>query len=284
MGIIERIQQWAKAQRDIRVALLTSSRANQKKSIDQFSDYDIELYADDIASYTEDNKWVANFGNILITLSEKRVLLGIGQPTRLVIYEDGTKVDFTIVSMNVLRQISILPFLPEWLDDGYEVLLDKDGVTKTLRKPAYRAYIPKKPDIEEFKKLVNEFWWEITYFAKNLARNELFPAKYSGDYVIRYKVLLKMLEWYVQINRGWNCQTGLVGKGIMDLLSKDDQDALRRLFTGADIQDNWHVLLNTIAFFRKISLAVAHDLGYEYPRGLDKRVSQYIEKIKRSGG
>jgi aminoglycoside 6-adenylyltransferase len=279
--MIEKIQNWAKTQPGIRVVLLTSSRASEKKNIDQLSDYDVEFYVKDIKPHTEDNKWLSYFGKILIMLPENRILLGIEQPTRLVIYEDGTKVDFTLININILEQIIHLPSLPDWLDNGYRVLLDKDRVTATLSKPSFKAYIPKKPTNTEYQDLVNEFWWEIIYVAKNLSRHDIFAAKYSSDYVIRYKVLLIMLEWYVQINRGWNCQVGFVGKGIMNMLSKDKQTELKNIFSGADIQQNWKALSDTIAFFRRISIAVAHELGYVYPRELDKKVSNYIEKIKR---
>lgn len=277
--MIEKIRHWAKTQTGIRVVLLTSSRAGNKKSSDHLSDYDIELYVDDPRPYTEDSKWLEYFGSILIMLPEKRILLGIEQPARMVIYEDGTKVDFTIIEMDILKQIIDLPSLPDWLDNGYRVLLDKDGVTKKLRKPAYKAYIPKKPTNREFQELINEFWWETTYVAKNLRRGEILPAKYSSDYVIRYKVLLKMLEWYVQINRGWSCQTGFVGKGIMNLLSTDEQDELKNIFSGADLQENWQALSNTTRFFGKISVKVANNLGYKYPYELDENVSGYIGSI-----
>ncbi len=281
--MIDKIQEWAETQPEIRVVLLTSSRANENKKVDQLSDYDIELYLENIKPYVENNNWLSSFGEVLISLPEKRELLGIEQPARLVIYKNGDKVDFTLADIAVLKKICNLPHLPDWLDDGYKVLLDKDGLTRNLKRPAYKSYIPKKPSEEEYKELVNEFWWETTYVAKNLWRQEIWPAKYSSDVVIRYKLLLKMLEWYIQINRGWNCRTGFVGKGVMKSLHKSELNELRGIFSGADVEENWQALFNTIKFFRKIAVAVAHNLGYKYLYELDKDVFEYIKKIRDNG-
>lgn len=277
--MIDKIQQWAKTQANIRAVLLTSSRARDDKKIDQLSDFDIELYVTDTAPYTENNEWIKSFGEVMIFLPEKRDLLGTEQASRLVIYKDGTKVDFTVAHIDILTQITKLPFLPDWLDDGYKVLLDKGNLTINLKKPAYKAYIPKKPSEKEYHDLINDFWWEATYVAKNLWRGEIFPAKYSNEYVIRYKILLKMLDWYVQIDNDWKCKTGYAGKGVEKLLSTDDQNELKGIFAGADIKENWQALLSTMKFFRRISIAVATDLGYKYPQELDNNISEYIKKI-----
>jgi aminoglycoside 6-adenylyltransferase len=277
--MLKKIIQWAKTQADIRAILLTSSRARGGKSMDEFSDYDIELYAIDTAPYTKNDDWIRMFGEVMIMLPEKRYLLGMESASRLVIYKDDTKIDFTIAHIDVLTQVTKLPALPDWLDDGYKVLLDKGNLTINLKKPRYKAYIPKKPGEKEYQDLIKNFWWETTYVAKNLRRLEIFSAKYSSDCVIRYKILLKMLEWYVQIDKEWKCRTGFVGKGIEKLLKNDEQNELNNIFSGAGIEENQRALDNTIIFFRKIAKAVAEDLGFEYPQELDKNVSEYIARI-----
>jgi aminoglycoside 6-adenylyltransferase len=277
--VLSKIQQWAKTQPNIKVVLLTSSQTHENTKIDQLSDYDIELYVTDPKPYIENSDWLQNFGEVLISLPEKRNLLGTDQPTRLVIHKDGTKVDFTLADIHILAQIINLPSLPDWLDDGYKVLLDKNNVTRKLKKATHKAYIPKKPSEKQYRELVTEFWWETTYVAKNLRREEILPAKYSSDFVIKYKILLKMLEWYVQINRGWSCRTGFVGKGIIKLLRKTEWAELKGIFSGVDIEQNWQALFNTIKFFRKISIEVATNLGYKYLYELDENVSQYLKSI-----
>jgi aminoglycoside 6-adenylyltransferase len=282
--MLDNIQEWAKTQSSVKVVLLTSSRARKNGVVDQLSDYDIEFYVTDTTMYTTNNDWLQSFGEVLILLPEKRILLGTEQPTRLVIYKDGTKVDFTIADISLLQQIIALPSLPEWLDDGYRVVFDKDDITARMKKPSYMAYIPAKPSEKEYRDLVHEFWWETTYVAKYLWREEILPAKFSSDCVIRNKVLLKMLEWYVQVKRDWKCRIGYAGKGIKSLLDTTEWEQLKSIFPGADVEDNWRALFSMIRVFRKISMEVGNGLGYEYPRDLDENVEKYIISIRGASG
>jgi aminoglycoside 6-adenylyltransferase len=67
--------------------------------------------------------------------------------------------------------------LPEDLDVGYRVLVDKDGATSSWAAPTQHAHIPPKPSRAEYDALVEEFWSVTTYVAKGLWRVELFFAK-----------------------------------------------------------------------------------------------------------
>jgi aminoglycoside 6-adenylyltransferase len=52
-------------------------------------------------------------------------------------------------------------------------------------------------------------------------------------------------------------------------------------FAGAGLAENWAALTNTMALFRRVAIEVATRLGYEYPHEMDRRVSDYVEQIKR---
>ena len=278
--MLNKVIRWASEQDTVRVMLLTSSRACESASTDQLSDYDITFFTSDLGPLTSDDQWLYGFGRILVSLPERVIHFGQELPTRLVIYEDGTKVDFTLSTVEILAGILRSASLPDWLDIGYKVLLDKEGLTKDLMKPSFKAYIPRKPKEHEFKAVVNEFWWETTYVAKNLWRDEILAAKYSSDWVIRFTLLMKMLEWYVQSHNNWQCRTGIAGKGMKKLLNADRWNELTKTFAGADIEENWDALLKTIEFFRRIAVKVADDLGYEYLHELDKKVSNYLARIR----
>jgi len=62
--VLNRFQKWAEEEQSVRAALLTSSRVNPDRSVvDAFSDYDIELYVDSLASYWDSDDWL----NALVT-------------------------------------------------------------------------------------------------------------------------------------------------------------------------------------------------------------------------
>ena len=46
----------------------------------------------------------------------------------------------------------------------------------------------------------------------NTLWNELLPARYSLEAVLRYDCLIPMLEWYVQIPRRWEQSVGVRGR------------------------------------------------------------------------
>jgi Streptomycin adenylyltransferase len=68
------------------------------------------------------------------------------------------------------------------LDTGYQVLLDKDNLTDTLRVPTATAYLPTRPTDTEFQTLIYDFLSDPPYVAECLWRDELLPAKWRLDY------------------------------------------------------------------------------------------------------
>jgi aminoglycoside 6-adenylyltransferase len=280
LKLVEKIVDWARADDNIRVVLITSSMVNPFAPIDKLSDYDIVLFVKTPQPLLENESWMTQFGDIVAVFWDSHEDFGIRGYTRLVQYADTTKIDFIIDPVEILENLTALPSLPDHYDIGYKVLLDKDGLAVDLPEPTYQAFIPKVPSEDEYQNVVNEFWWDSTYVAKNLWRDQLFPAKYSAEIVMRFFAMVKMLEWYHQVDRGWNLNPGIMGKGAKKYLSKDEWEEVEATFSGSDVESNWVALFNMMDFFRKISVAVAENLGYRYPYDLDRKVTEYIKKVK----
>lgn len=265
----------------VRAVLLTSSRTNSNAPVDALSDHDVILYVTDADRFDAQDHWLNAFGAVLVQFREPRTHDGMPEYSRLVLYTDGTKIDFTIISIEHLRLVAKAATLPDYLDVGYSVLVDKDRLTGTLSQPTYRAHIPTRPTPEEYQTLVKGFWWETTYVAKNLWRDELMQARYCLDAVMRYDLLRRMLEWYVEIGRDWSWKPGVSGRGLKGALPPEIWSALEETFVDASIEANWQALFRTTALFREIASDVATSLGYEYPQGLDSGVTAYLEAIKQ---
>ena len=279
--VVDRLIRWAEGQALVRAMLLTSSRASKNAPVDILSDYDVVLYVSDTSPFTESDAWLSDFGSLLVQFrDEGDNKYGMHQYARLVLYEEGTKIDFTIAPVDTLRKIVDEPTLPEGLDIGYRVLVDRERLTDRLKPPSYMAHVPRRPTEEEFRGLVEEFWWETTYVAKNLWRDDLFGAKYSLDSVIKFDVLRKILEWYIEIDHNWSLKPGNVGRGLKKVLKPEIWLEVESTFAGASIEENWRALFKTTDLFRKIAISVAAKLGYEYPRELDDKVVKYLLKIR----
>jgi aminoglycoside 6-adenylyltransferase len=280
-GVLSRVVAWAEEQPLVRAVVLESSRAVAGAPLDRFSDYDILLVVAETPPYSEDNDWQRFFGEPLVRFGDSQETLGITTYFRLVFYQDHTKIDYAIWPVELLRTVVERQESHELLDWGYRVLLDKDGLAARLPAPTRTAHIPAKPTEREYLALVGEFWWETTYVAKNLWRDELPFARYSLDVVMKYELLLRMLEWRIELDRDWSWKPGVLGRGLKRALPPDLWAAFERTYAGPGIAENWDALFATTALFRRVACEVAQALGYAYPEAMDRGVSAYLEDVRR---
>ena len=77
--------------------------------------------------FLEDERWLESFWKVLVLYLDPIGLdHGLEKFARITQYEDGTKTDYTVYPVELLRRIVKDPELPEDLDIGYAILLDKD--------------------------------------------------------------------------------------------------------------------------------------------------------------
>ena len=55
---------------------------------------------------------------------------------------------------------------------------------------------------------------------------------------------------------------------------------LESTYVGAGLEENWGALFRTVALFRKVAIEVGDHLGYTYLYDLDRRVMEYLRKVK----
>ena len=199
---------------------------------------------------------------------------------RITQYEDGLKIDFSVWPIELLSKVVADPVLPDFLDIGYKVLVDKDNLTEGIKPPTYRAFIPSPPDEAIYQDVIGEFFHEATSVAKHLWRGDLIPAKYNLDFMMIYDLLRRMLEWQMEIDHNWDIKLGAYGKGLKKWVRPEIWVELERCFTGANIEENWVALYKTIDLFRKVSVEVSQHLGYTYQYELDRRVVQYLHSVE----
>ena len=280
-AVLARVVRWAEDQPLIRTVILESSRAVDHAPLDRFSDYDILLVVSDIRPFAESNDWQRFFGEPLVRFGDPVDVLGIETYMRMVVYRDHTKIDFALWPVELLRRVVEQQISTDFLDRGYRVLLDKDGLAARLPAPTRTAHIPPKPTEQAYLALVEEFWWESTYVAKNLWRDDLVFARYNLDVVMRSELLLPLLEWRIELDHGWTWKPGIVGRGLKRALPPDLWSAFERTYVGPGIEENWEALFAMTALFRRAAIAVGQALGYTYPQELDDDVTAYLEEARR---
>ncbi len=236
--VFNKLIQWAEQRESIRAMLLTSTRAVPNAPVDFLSDYDVILIVDDIHPFYEDRSWLEDFGEVLVVYwdpiypdSEH----GNEKTANVTQYADGLKIDFTLWPVELLQKIIQAPELQAELDAGYRILLDKDRLTKEMKLPTYRAYIPVRPTNEVYQLLINDFFTDVPYMAKCLLRGELLPAKWCLDYDMKHVHLRPMLEWLVGLKHNWSVPTGSLGKGLKKQLPPEIWSQLEDSYAGGNI-------------------------------------------------
>lgn len=279
--VLDAIVTWGKATPDIRALILSSSRTRPNAPVDILSDYDLILAVTDAERYGRDNAWLDAYGTPMVRWGDEGELLGVKTYFRGWIYEDYVKIDYTVWPLELLERIAAAEDLPEELDAGYRVLLDKDAKTAAWKQPAYRAYIPPVPTEAEYLAVVEEFWWTATYVAKSLWRDELVFSRFCLDYDMKLGVMRRMLEWRIEIKNDWSVKPGVLGRGLKKLLPPDIWSELAATYVGPDIEANWNALFRTNALFRRVAKEVADALGYTYPQHVDDKVSEFLNAVRR---
>jgi aminoglycoside 6-adenylyltransferase len=265
---------WASARPDIRAVLVVGSRARSEPPPDPYGDLDLMIYTTDWREYIQNTDWLALFGLVWVVIQAD---IGEGRPELLVLYAGGYKLDFAFDRASKLDEIARLEALPEVLDRGCRVLVDKDGAT--ARFPPVPARLPPipPPTPDEFTGMVNTFWYGAVYVAKQIKRNNLWTVKYR-DWTMKQQ-LLAMLEWHARAAHGWDYDTWYEGKLITRWADPETLAELDQCFGHFDAGDSRRALLATMALFRRIAVETARRLGYAYPAALDEQVTQYVRAL-----
>jgi aminoglycoside 6-adenylyltransferase len=268
----EKLLRWAQQEKNVRAMLLVGSRAERLNEVDAFSDYDIELFVKDLDAFRND-AWLKTFGEVMILWPLKPMpTWNEHWITRLVLFKNDVRIDFQITS--------VTHFDPHRYDGGHVVLIDKDSITTMIPKPTRKNHLIKKPTEEEFLACVNEFFWDMTYVPKYLARQDLLGAKYMLDAVIRFNYFQRMIEWFIGMRHDWTVGTGSHGQLLKQYLDPQLWAQLESTFVGAAGTDIRKAFSTMITLFRRCAREVATKLGYTYPEKTEEEAIAYFTRVK----
>lgn len=273
------VVEWAKDNDNVRVVMLTSSRTNPNAPVDALSDYDIELFVKDFKPFLDGDDWLANFGDVLVREPYKPVQ-NDNLVWRLVMFKDAPRIDFAIQLVEEIENEANASKLDDSYDIGYKILLDKDGITKDLKPPTHTAYRTKPPTESEYDELVHHFWWNITYVAKYLYRDELFFAKYMLDDALHHKYLNTALAWHIGMKNDWQVNTGAFGRWFKQYLDAETWAEVESTFVGANPEENWQAMFKIVELFEHFTSEVGAHLGYTYPSALGQNVTAYLKEVQ----
>jgi aminoglycoside 6-adenylyltransferase len=260
----------------IRAVHLNGSRVNRNAPRDFFQDFDVIYFVTDVVPYSKNMEWISRFGELMIL--QMPDLMDDPPPEEgehfqyLMQFSDGNRIDLGIFPLHRLKE-----FVPESLT---VVLLDKDGLFKSIPPANDSEGIPLPPTAKAFGDCCNEFWWVSAYVAKGLWREEILYARYMFDDVVRPQ-FMKMLTWYIGVRTGFSTNPGKVGKYYRNYLEPELWELLLKTYADAGYDHTWEAVFRMGELFRILALSVADHFGFEYPHGDDKRVSAHLRHVRQ---
>ena len=263
-GLLDRAVAWAEADENVRRLVLVGSRARLSNP-DSLADIDLQVYAVETARYTEDAAWMSAIGDPWVCVRDEYADGSVRVPTRLVIFDSGVKVDFAFypegsVSRGVRSGLA------------HRTLVEKDAA---VAAPAPGIPQIARPSEAEFRRVVEEFWFEAWHIAKYLARDELWLAK-ARDWATK-EFLLTMIGWHEQFAGGRAVDPDAVGK--REVFDAETWRALNQAFGGFNRDESWQAAVVTMDLFRRLATETAAALGFAYPADVDTNLTRLIESI-----
>jgi len=265
---------WAEKNAAIRGVILTGSRAASGATNDSLSDYDVAIFGGD--DFIKTDGWLDEFQEFWVCIHDQFHLLGIEIPTRLVIFNDELKIDFSFHPMRILNKILSTQEVPDDFNIGYTILLDKDNILSQIKAPTFIGFSIKRPGEDDFRKNVDEFWFEVFHVAKYLSRNDLWAAKFR-DFSTK-NLLLQMLQWNEGSKREWGFSPKPHGKEMKGWVDANTWERLHACFGSFDSADSWTALQATVQLYREVAIETSRSLHYAYNQNLDDRISKFIKK------
>ena len=277
--VLTRLVAWGESEPAIRAMVLTSTRARPDGTVDVLSDYDVIVLVDDVGAFLESEAWLQAWPEPLARWGDESELLGRRTVFRGVVHADGTKIDWTIWPAGLADAIAAEDTLPDQLDVGYRVLLDRDGRTGGWPPPRHRAHIPSPPSAAVPRPrrgvLVERHLRGQGALARRGRVREVRPR--HGRQARRAPAVARMAR---RDRPRLGLEAGSLRPGHRAGSARRLRTELQATYVGSGVEENWEALLRTTALFQRVAHEVSDALGFEYPQDVDDGVSAHLERVR----
>jgi|GEM_PF-669332 len=283
ISLIDKIVAFAQVEENIRAVILEGSFATHSQ-VDELSDYDINIYALDYEHYLSDDRWMSQIGDVLLYQKEHFQFYETIIPTRLVLFRDRQRVDFSFWHLTLLSEMIRGEEHYESYSNGYQILVDKDHLAEQLKPPDGVGFLISLPGRDEFLQTIYDFWFEAYCVAKYLSRGDLWYAKLIENRYIKDH-LFRMVLWNHQSANGWQSDHILhrEGKRFEQWAPSEFIDAISQCFSRYDLDESWSSLFAMVDLFQWLARQTSHRLQIEYPDRVEQEMINYLRYLKGLG-
>lgn len=270
--IIEKIISFAKKRADISAVLLNGSRADKNAPVDEYQDFDIVFVVNNPIDYKNDQKWISEFGNLLLMQQNDITEDEFEWYIFLMQFENNFRLDAS--------------FFPEsrWqslLDEKMQiVLLDKAGRFSEIAASTDIDYHTKKPSEKDFLETINEIFWCSTNVAKGICRDELVYSSFMLESIVR-EPFIKLIEYYIALRNNWSVNSGKFGRWFKKYLQQNEWSKVESTYFYDDLESMYNALIGICTITSEFGAVIAETLGYRFPQSDYHGIITHLNCLKQ---
>ena len=268
------IREVASKREDVRAVVMNGSRVTDPCK-DAYQDYDIVYFVTDFESFIESRAWIDVFGErLMMHTSDDMVFHPASMENGTMfqmLFKDKNRIDLLIKPVEVFDQ-----HIQE--NRNYEVLVDKDSLSKDIPSPSREQFSIQKPTERVFTSCVKELLWVAPYIAKGLCRGEMLYALNHLSH-IRENVLA-LLKWRAGVENGFDT---ILKKAADDFDEYLDVSMVKRYYTtytDANPASIWHALFMILDLAEENAWFLSNKLGYPDVLGPLFGLRKYLKTLK----
>jgi hypothetical protein len=191
-----------------------------------------------------------------------------------VIFDGGYDSDLLLVDREKLKVITEDPDIARMvLGHGYVVAFDRDHVFDAVAQPSSVADVA-LPTRDEFHFALSTSLFQMVWATKHFRRGEYWRACDDLDCYMKER-LLTLLAWRALVAGKPGVFPG--ARRIEKWADAADLAAARTAFAGGDPRAFPRALLAHHDLVRSVSMAIAEQLGFEYPDAADASIREWVE-------
>ena len=278
--LLYKVNTFAHADEDIRVVILEGSFAVNSQ-VDELSDYDINIHTRNAEKYLSDDQWLNQIGEVLLYQKEQFQFYDDVIPTRLVLFRDRERIDFSFWRLGIIDEIVRGEKIYESYKNGYQVLVDKDHLAGQLPSSDSTGFALSPPNRDRFLQIIYNFWFEAYSVARSLARKDLWYAKLIESRYVKDQ-FYQMALWDHQSGNAWKQNNSLHtgGKHFEHWASEELISEVSRCFSQFDVAESWRSLFKIFELFNQLARETSIRLQIEYPVQVEADILSYLRYLQ----
>ena len=269
----------AKEDDRIRAVYMNGSRTNPFVPKDIFQDFDVVYVVSETIPFIQDKEWIGKFGHLIMMQEPDNNDFGWGKDCAfsksysfLMLFSDGNRIDLRFQTKELM--------VAEYGQDKLTLpLMDKDGILPVIPAPCDSDYYVKKPSLNEYNGVTNEFWWCLQNVAKGIWRDELPYAKLMFEQTVR-KSLDQMVAWWIGMQHDYQVSPGKMGKYFKNYLPVSYWEMYKETYSNSDYRYMWESIFISCKLFRILSEDVGEHFNFTYPINDDINMTKYLKAVR----